>query len=112
VTDITAVRGIDLAALLLKLNVQFRYCLRQGFIMKMRHISALVGAGAASIAIALAPAAAAAPTGLTCTYVGAQTTQCQSPGNVQINSDQQVTYPQEFPYYGNVLLFHHGGHHR
>jgi hypothetical protein len=80
--------------------------------MKLRHISALVAAGAASTAIALAPTAAAAPTGLTCTYVGAQTTQCQSPGNVQINSDQQVTYPQAFPYYGNVLLFHHGGHHR
>ena len=49
---------------------------------------------------------------MTCTYVGAQTTQCQSPGNVQINSDQPVTYPYQFPFYGNVLLFHHGGHHR
>ena len=35
--------------------------------MKLRHISALVAAGAASTAIALAPTAAAAPTGLTCT---------------------------------------------
>ncbi|MFY9922465.1 MAG: hypothetical protein WAL26_29390 [Mycobacterium sp.] len=77
--------------------------------MKLRHISALVAAGAASVAIAAAPAAAAAQT---CTYVGSQTTQCQSPGNVQINSDQPVTYPYQFPFYGNVLLFHHGGHHR
>lgn len=77
--------------------------------MKLRYISALVGAGAASVAIAAAPAAAAAQT---CTYVGSQTTQCQSPGNVQINSDQPVTYPYQFPFYGNVLLFHHGGHHR
>lgn len=77
--------------------------------MKLRHISALVAAGAASVAIAAAPTAAAAQT---CTYVGAQTTQCQSPGNVQINSDQPVTYPYQFPFYGNVLLFHHGGHHR
>ncbi len=80
--------------------------------MKMRYISALLAAGAASAAIAVAPTAAAAPTGLTCTNVGATTTQCESPGNVQINSDQPVTYPYQFPFYGNVLLFHHGGHHR
>ena len=80
--------------------------------MKMRSLSALIVAGAASAAIAIAPAASAAPTGQTCTYVGSQTTQCQSPGNVQINSDQEVTYPYQFPFYGNVLLFHHGGNHR
>jgi hypothetical protein len=80
--------------------------------MKTRSISALVAAGAASAAIALAPAASAAPTGLTCTYVGAQTTACQSPGNVQINTDHEVTYPDQYPFYGNALLFHHGGHHR
>jgi hypothetical protein len=80
--------------------------------MKLRHLSALAAAGAASVAIAAAPTAAAAPTGPTCTYVGAQTTQCQSPGNVQINSDQVVTYPDQYPFFGNVLLFHHGGHHR
>lgn len=80
--------------------------------MKLLKISALVAAGAASAAIAIAPAASAAPTGQTCTYVGSQTTQCQSPGNVQINSDHEVTYPYQFPFYGNGLLFHHGGHHR
>jgi hypothetical protein len=80
--------------------------------MRLRSISALVGAGAAAAAIAVAPAASAAPTGQTCTYVGSGTTQCQSPGNVQINSDHQVTYPYQFPFYGNVLLFHHGGDHR
>ncbi|MDX1882456.1 hypothetical protein [Mycolicibacterium sp. 120270] len=79
--------------------------------MKLRLISALAAAGAAS-AIAVAPVASAAPTGQTCTYVGADTTQCQSPGNVQINSDQPVTYPFAYPFYGNVLLFHHGGPHR
>jgi hypothetical protein len=77
--------------------------------MKLRHISALVAAGAASAAIAVAPTASAAQS---CTYVGAQTTQCESPGNVQITSDQPVTQPYQFPFYGNVLLFHHGGHHR
>ena len=80
--------------------------------MKLRSVSALIAAGAASAAIAIAPAASAAPTGQTCTYVGSQTTRCQSPGNVQINSDHAVTYPDQFPFYGNVLLFHHGGHHR
>lgn len=80
--------------------------------MKLRYLSTMVAAGAASCAIALAPAADAATNGQTCMYVGAQTTQCQSPGNVQINSDQPVTYPYQFPFYGNVLLFHHGGGHR
>lgn len=80
--------------------------------MKLRSLSLLLAAGAASAAIAAAPAASAAPTGLTCTYTGTSTTQCQSPGNVQINSDQPVTYPYQFPFYGNVLLFHHGGGHR
>jgi hypothetical protein len=80
--------------------------------MRLLSISSLLAAGAAAAAITIAPAAAAAPTGQTCTYVGSQTTQCQSPGNVQINSDQEVTYPYQFPFYGNVLLFHHGGHHR
>jgi hypothetical protein len=81
--------------------------------MKTRNISALVAGAAAAIAIAAAPAAAAAPTGQTCTYVGSETTQCQSPGNVQINSDHQVQYPYwGFPFYGDALLFHHGGNHR
>jgi hypothetical protein len=77
--------------------------------MKLRQLSAIAAAGAASVAIATAPVAAAAPTGQTCTYVGSETTQCQSPGNVQINSDHVVTYPNPYPFYGNVLLFHHGG---
>lgn len=80
--------------------------------MKLRSIFTLAAAGAAAAAVALAPMASAAPTGQTCTYVGAQTTQCQSPGNVQINSDQPVTYPFAYPFYGNTLLFHHGGPHR
>ncbi len=82
--------------------------------MKMRYIPTFVAAAAATVAIAAAPTAAAAPTGLTCTYVGAETTQCQSPGNVQINSDHEVQYPDPYPFYGygNVLLFHHGGNHR
>jgi hypothetical protein len=80
--------------------------------MKKLHISTLVGTAAAAVAIVAAPAANAAPTGQTCTYVGSETTQCQSPGNVQINSDHVVQYQDQYPFYGNVLLFHHGGSHR
>ncbi len=80
--------------------------------MKLRHIPTFVVAAAATAAIAAAPTAAAAPTGQTCAYVGSETTQCQSPGNVQINTDHDVQYPFNYPFYGNVLLFHHGGHHR
>lgn len=80
--------------------------------MKLRHISTLVMAGVASAAIVAAPVAAAAPSGPTCTYVGSETTKCQSPGNVQINSDHQVRYPTYLFPFGNGLLFHHGGHHR
>ncbi len=78
--------------------------------MKIRYMSTLAAA-AATAAIAAAPMAAAAPTGQTCTYVGSETTQCQSPGNVQINSDHQVPYPSQYPFWGNALIFHHGGHH-
>ena len=82
--------------------------------MKLRYIPTFVMAAAATAAIAAAPTAAAAPTPIrqTCTYVGAETTQCQSPGNVQINDSHQVQYPSQYPFWGNSLLFHHGGHHR
>ena len=80
--------------------------------MKFGFLSTAIAVGAAAVAIAAAPTAAAAPTGQTCTYVGSETTACQSPGNVQINSDHNVQYPFQYPFYGNALLFHHGGHHR
>jgi hypothetical protein len=79
--------------------------------VKLRFISPLVLVSAAA-AIAVAPVAAAAPTPLqpTCTNLGASNTQCQSPGNVQINDSPQVQYLPQYPFYGNVLIFHHGGH--
>ena len=83
--------------------------------MKLRYLPACVTAAGAAAAIAVAPTAGAAPTALgqTCTYVGSETTQCQSPGNVQINDAHQVPYQNQYPFWGgNVLLFHHGGHHR
>jgi hypothetical protein len=77
--------------------------------MKIRYISPLVVAAAAA-AIAVAPVAAAAPAQLTCTYLGSSNTQCQTPGNVQINDSPTVQYVPQYPFYGNVLIFHHGGH--
>ena len=80
--------------------------------MKMRYIPPLVIAAAAA-AIVAAPTAAAAPSQLTCTYLGASNTQCQTPGNVQINDSPTVQYAPQYPfYYGSALIFRHGGHHR
>jgi hypothetical protein len=63
---------------------------------------------AAAAAIIAAPTAAAAQ--LTCTNLGGSNTQCQTPGNVQINDSPTVQYVPQYPFYGNVLIFHHGGH--
>jgi hypothetical protein len=79
--------------------------------MNMHFIPPLAIAAAAAAIIA-APTAAAAPSQLTCTYLGGSNTQCQTPGNVQINDSPTVQYAPQYPFYGNVLLFHHGGHHR
>ncbi len=74
---------------------------------------------AAAATIAVAPTAAAVPTPIqqTCTDLGGSNTQCQSPGNVQINDSPPVQYAPQYPFfgygmYGNWLIFHHGGHHR
>ncbi|HJT96371.1 MAG TPA: hypothetical protein VJ777_31210 [Mycobacterium sp.] len=79
--------------------------------MKIRYLSPLFAVAAAA-AIAVAPIASATPTGFTqnCIDLGASNTQCQTPGNVQINDSPQVQYAPQYPFYGNVLLFHHGGH--
>ena len=81
--------------------------------MKLRYISTFAMAAAATAAIAAAPTAAAAPTpiGQTCIDAGSSTL-CQSPGNAQFNASPPVQYASQYPFYGNALLFHHGGHHR
>jgi len=82
--------------------------------MKIRFIPPLVIAAAAAGSIITAPTAAAAPMPmqLTCTYLGDSNTQCQTPGNVQINDSPPVQFAPQYPFFGNVLIFHHGGHHR
>ena len=77
--------------------------------IKLNYITPLLAAGATAAAIATAPTALAAPTGAanppqaqeSCIDLGTDT-QCQSPGNVQINDTP--AYPQypyfPYPYYG------------
>jgi hypothetical protein len=77
--------------------------------IKRRYLPLMLLAVAAAASIATALAALAEQS---CTYLSANSTVCQTPGNVQIvNSPPQVQYAPQFPYFGgNLLIFHHGGH--
>ena len=73
------------------------------------------GAALGFSALANASTAAAAPTA--CTYTG-NATQCQTPGNVQINTEPDYAglyaAQQQYPFFGygdGGLLFHHRGGH-
>jgi hypothetical protein len=66
--------------------------------IKLNYIAPLLAAGAAAAAIAAAPTAAAAAQ-QTCVTSGSST-QCQSPGNVQINSSIPAPYGGPFSIYG------------
>ena len=72
----------------------------------LNYIAPLLAAGAAAVAIAAAPIAAAASTApadpaqvqQSCSSLGGTQTECQAPGNVQVNdAPPQVDY---FPYAG------------
>jgi len=74
--------------------------------------AAIIGGAAVSLS-----AVANAATPPTCTFTGS-TTQCQTPGNVQINTETgdagQYAAQQQYPFgygYGGGLLFHHRGRH-
>jgi hypothetical protein len=68
----------------------------------------LLVAAASAAAIAVAPLAEAAPI---CTSTGAASL-CQSAGNAQITATPPpVDYQAQYPFFGDALLFHHGGHH-
>ena len=92
--------------------------------MRTRYfIGSLASAGTAA-ALILAPAAAAEPEPEsdlpTCTttgeggqYTGTQTTECATPGNVQINAtapEPVYPYPWDDEFYGSALII--GGGHR
>ena len=86
------------------------------------HIASIFAIGAAAVAIAAAPTASAAPTAAaqSCSAVGNGGTECQSPGNVQINDSPGPV--ENFDPYGPFFLglggygyhggFHGGGGHR
>lgn len=77
--------------------------------MRVRNfIPPLLVAGASTAAIAVAPLAEAAPA---CTFTGTASV-CQSNGNAQVSATPpSVDYQAQYPFDGNVLLFHHGGRH-
>lgn len=76
-----------------------------------RILGPLMAAGAAAAIIAAPTASAADQPNLSCTYTGAGNSQCQSPGNAQLNaSPPYVQYVQQYPFFdGGGILFHHGG---
>jgi hypothetical protein len=75
--------------------------------MKIRGlIPPLLVAGASAVAIAVAPLAEAAPS---CTSTGLASV-CESDGNAQISATPPpIDYQTQYPFFGDVLLFHHGG---
>lgn len=77
--------------------------------MKIRNlVPPLLIAGASAVAIAVAPLAEAAPT---CTSTGLASV-CESDGNAQISATPpSVDYQAQYPFFGDLLLFHHGGRH-
>ena len=77
--------------------------------IKRRYLPLMLLAVAAAASIATAPAALAEQS---CTSPSANSTVCQTPGNVQIvNSPPAVDYAPQFPFFGGgLLVFHHGGH--
>jgi hypothetical protein len=77
--------------------------------MRIRNfVLPLLVAGASATAIAVAPLAEAAPV---CTSSGASSL-CQSAGNAQVvATPPDIDYQAQYPFFGNVLIFHHGGRH-
>jgi hypothetical protein len=86
----------------------------------MKNLTMVLATGAAAAAIATAPAALAAPTAAanpaqaqeSCLDLNSGS-QCQSPGNVQINdSPVGPIYPYygDYPFYGGFYGGYHGGY--
>jgi hypothetical protein len=90
----------------------------------LRYLTPLFAAAGAAAAILAAPTAAADDSNLpSCTDVagseqaGTATTECATPGNVQLNATPPVDvqpdypYPYDDMYYGPALVFGGGGDH-
>ena len=71
----------------------------------------LLGAAAAG-SIAFAPIALAETTQPpTCTTLSGSSTQCQTPGNIQLTATPPyVPYQQQYPYFGGLVILDHHGH--
>ncbi len=75
-------------------------------------------AAAAGLSLTVAPLAAASATAQPpeCTDISTSSTQCQTPGNVQLTATPpNVPYQQQFPYFGGIVVLDHhgqGGGHR
>jgi hypothetical protein len=76
--------------------------------IQRRYLPPMLLAVAAALSITTAPTALAEQS---CTYVGANSTVCQTPGNVQIvNTPPPVQYAPQYPFFGdNVLILRHRG---
>jgi hypothetical protein len=88
----------------------------------LRHLYPLIAAAGAAAAFVAAPAAIADTTLPSCTNtggaeaLGGSTTECETPGNVQINAtpaEPTYVYPWDDEFYGSALViggFGGGGH--
>jgi hypothetical protein len=82
--------------------------------MTRRFIAPLIAAAAAAISIAVAPMALAdsPTTQQACTYTSQSDTECQSPGNVQLNdSPGYIQYGPQYPWWEGDFdggFSHHG----
>jgi hypothetical protein len=89
--------------------------------MPLRHITPVLAFAGAAAAMLAAPTAAADPDLPSCTSVGGDetvgtaTTECATPGNVQINAtapDPVYPYPWDDEFYGPALIIGGGDGHR
>jgi hypothetical protein len=88
----------------------------------LRYLTPLIAAAGAAAAFGAAPAAIADTTLPSCTdtggaqALGGSTTECETPGNVQINAtpaEPTYVYPWDDEFYGSALViggFGGGGH--
>ena len=78
--------------------------------IKLSYITTVLSVGAAATAIAAAPTATADPNsvGQSCISLSVSATQCQSPGNVQINDDPgYVQDTSQYPYWDSDSFHRH-----
>ena len=75
-----------------------------------RYLTPLLGAAAAATSIASSPLASADPTpvSLSCAVVSAGDTECQTPGNVEINDSAPVQFVPQYHYWEGDSWHHDG----